>query len=160
MLLLVRDPTRIYTEDFFGKLVHRSGTNRYLEVNFDIDEHRSYAVDTNLKFDNDKLIIKPAHAMAPGAILKKVNIQRLPWLRPKEFLAGLTVTISNYGFVRDIGVVRDNVTGTFLSSGYAVLDVLKQSLAQDKAPFLELSHVITWADSDTSCSGKLFILAY
>lgn len=126
-------------EGFVGQLVHRSGTNRYLEVNFDIDGHRSHAFATGLKFDNGKMIIKPAHAMAPGSILKKVSLQRLPWLRPKELLAGLTATLSNYGMVRDIGVVKDNATSTFLSSGYAALDVSKQSLAQDEAPFLELS---------------------
>ncbi|ORE01490.1 hypothetical protein BCV72DRAFT_217194, partial [Rhizopus microsporus var. microsporus] len=141
-------------DDFVGQLVHRSGTNRYLEVNFSIDRHRSYAFDTGLKFDKGKMVVKPAHAMATGSILKKVSLQRLPWLRPKELLAGLTATLSNYG------VVKDNATGTFLSSGYAVLDVSKQSLAQDEAPFLDLSHVTTWVDPDASCSGKMFILAY
>lgn len=147
-------------EDFVGQLVHHSGTNRYLEVNFDIDGHRSHAFATGLKFDNGKMIIKPAHAMAPGSILKKVSLQRLPWLWPKELLAGLTATLSNYGMVRDIGIVKDNATSTFLSSGYAVLDVSKQSLTQDEALFLELSHVITWVDPGASRSGKLFILAY
>ncbi|KAG1268128.1 hypothetical protein G6F68_001352 [Rhizopus microsporus] len=74
-------------------------------------------------------------------------------------LAGLTATLSNYGIVRDIGVVNDNATSTFLSSGYAILDVSKQSLIQDESPFLELSHVITWVDPDASRSDKLFILA-
>ena len=55
-------------EDFVGQLVHCSGTNRYLEINFDIDDYRSCAFDTSLKFDNGKMIVKPAYAMALNSI--------------------------------------------------------------------------------------------
>ncbi|EIE92213.1 hypothetical protein RO3G_17020 [Rhizopus delemar RA 99-880] len=55
--------------------------------------------------------------MAPGSILKKVTLQRLPWLRPKELRAGLNATLSNYGRICDVGVVKDSETGTFLGSG-------------------------------------------
>ncbi|KAG1443803.1 hypothetical protein G6F55_012545 [Rhizopus delemar] len=98
--------------------------------------------------------------MAPGSILKKVTLQRLPWLRPKELRAGLNATLSNYGRICDVGVVKDSETGTFLGSGYAILDVSPQLINKDEPPFLELSHVITWVDPDVSRSGDVFILAY
>ncbi|KAG1139045.1 hypothetical protein G6F36_016000 [Rhizopus arrhizus] len=96
--------------------------------------------------------------MAPGSILKKVTLQRLPWLRPKELRAGLNATLSNYGRICDVGVVKDSETGTFLGSGYAILDVSPQLINKDEPPFLELSHVITWVDPDVSRSGDVFWL--
>ncbi|RCH81878.1 hypothetical protein CU097_002104, partial [Rhizopus azygosporus] len=57
-----------------------------------------------------------------------------------ELLAGLNVTLSNYGAIRDINVVKDNATGTFLNSGFAI------SMYQSK--LLTLAH---WNDMSSYC---------
>ncbi|KAG1166921.1 hypothetical protein G6F36_012762 [Rhizopus arrhizus] len=110
-------------QDFIGQLVHRSGANCYLEINFDDEENKNEAIAKSLQFDNGHIIIRPAVGLTSDSIIKKINLQRLPWLRPKKLLAGLTATLSNYGVIRDAGIIRDADTSTFLGSGYATLEI-------------------------------------
>ncbi|EIE86175.1 hypothetical protein G6F46_009352 [Rhizopus delemar] len=127
-------------KEYVGLVVHKSGPNRYLEVNFDIEEFRILACNDGLRFDNGLVVIRPAVAYRPGSIIKRVTLQRLPWLRPKRLLEGLRSTLGNYGSVRDVGIVTDSDTGAFLGSGYAVLDCSPSPNQTD--PFLELTHAI------------------
>ncbi|KAG1037234.1 hypothetical protein G6F43_012905 [Rhizopus delemar] len=108
---------------FVGQLVHKPGANCYLEINFDDEENKNKAIAKSLQFDNGHIIIRPAVGLTPDSIIKKINLQRLPWLRPKKLLAGLTATLSNYGVIRDAGIIRDADTSTFLGSGYATLEI-------------------------------------
>ncbi|ORE12227.1 hypothetical protein BCV71DRAFT_191417, partial [Rhizopus microsporus] len=57
----------------------------------------------------------------------------------RELLAGLNVTLSNYGAIRDINVVKDNATGTFLNSGFAISMYQSNHLLKIRPPLLELS---------------------
>ncbi|KAG1046073.1 hypothetical protein G6F43_011176 [Rhizopus delemar] len=120
-------------QDFVGQLVHRSGANCYLEINFDDEENKNEAIAKSLQ---------------------------LPWLRPKELLAGLTATLSNYGVKCDVGIIRDVDTGIFLGSGYATLEIIPTLVSEGQPPFLELSHVLTWIDSEISRCDKIFIHAH
>ncbi|KAG1032983.1 hypothetical protein G6F43_013651 [Rhizopus delemar] len=81
-------------------------------------------------------------------------------LRVFKLLAGLTATLSNYGVIRDVGIIRDADTGTFLGSGYATLEITPTLVSEGQPPFLELSHVLTWIDPEISRCGKIFIHAY
>ncbi|KAG1050343.1 hypothetical protein G6F43_007374 [Rhizopus delemar] len=110
-------------QNFVGQLVHKSGANRYLEINFDDEENKNEAIAKGLQFDNGHIIIRPAVGLTPGSIIKKINLQKLLWLRPKELLAGLTATLSNYGVIGDIGIIRDADTSAFLGSGYTTLEI-------------------------------------
>jgi hypothetical protein len=90
-----------------SQLIHKSGANRYLEINFDDEENKNEVIAKGFQFDNGHIIIRPAVSLTPSSIIKKINLRRLPWLRPKELLAGLTATLSNCGVIRDVGIIRD-----------------------------------------------------
>ncbi|KAG0783902.1 hypothetical protein G6F16_010129 [Rhizopus arrhizus] len=146
-------------KDYVGLVVHKSGPNRYLEINFDNKEFRNAACNDGFKFDNGMIIVRPVVACRPGSIIKRVTLQRLPWLRPQRLLEGLRNTLNNYGIVRDVGIVTDTETGAFIGSGYAILDCSPDPNQTD--PFLELTHTIQWVDLDSN--GELsscFIHAY
>ncbi|KAG1544971.1 hypothetical protein G6F49_010936 [Rhizopus delemar] len=147
-------------QDYVGLVVHKSGSNRYLEVNFDKDEFRTAACTHGLHFDDGRVIIHPTLACRPGSIIRRVTLQRLPWLHPQNLQEGLIRTLSNYGSIRDVGIVTDSETGAFLGSGYAVLDCSPDPSQPD--PFLDLAHVIPWVDSETTSTTKnsIFIHAY
>ncbi|KAG0926168.1 hypothetical protein G6F29_013138 [Rhizopus arrhizus] len=83
-------------------------------------------------------------ACRPGSTIRRLTLQRLPWLRPQQLLEGLKHTLSSYGYVRDVGIVTDSDTGAFLGSGYAVLDCSSDSSQPD--PFLDLAHIMPWVD--------------
>ena len=108
--------------DYVDLVVHKSGSSRYLEINFDKDQIRSKALEDGFHFDNGQTIIRPVLACRPGSTIRRLTLQRLPWLRPQQLLQGLKHTLSNYGYVWDVGIVTDFDTGTLLGSGYAVLD--------------------------------------
>jgi hypothetical protein len=127
-------------KDYVGLVVHKSGPNRYLEVNFDSEEFRTSACPEGLKFDNGLVIIRPVVACRPRSIIKRVTLQRLPWLRPQRLLEGLRSTLGNYGVVRDVGIVTDTETDAFLGSGYAVLDCSPDPTQTNLS--LELTHAI------------------
>ncbi|KAG0749043.1 hypothetical protein G6F62_002154 [Rhizopus arrhizus] len=127
-------------KDYAGLVVHKSGPNRYLEVNFDSEEFRTSACPEGLKFDNGLVIIRPVVACRPGSIIKQVTLQRLIWLRPQRLLEGLRSTLGNYGVARDVGIVTDTETDAFLGSGYAVLDCSPDPTQMN--PSLELTHAI------------------
>ncbi|KAG1047406.1 hypothetical protein G6F43_010143 [Rhizopus delemar] len=146
-------------KEYVGLVVHKSGPNRYLEVNFDIEEFRILACNEGLRFDNGLVVIRPVVACRPGSIIKRVTLQRLPWLRPQRLLEGLRSTLGNYGNVRDVGIVTDSDTGAFLGSGYAVLDCSPSPNQTD--PFLELTHAIESVDPASSEDlSSIFIHAY
>ncbi|EIE78416.1 hypothetical protein RO3G_03120 [Rhizopus delemar RA 99-880] len=147
-------------QDYVGLVVHKSGSNRYLEVNFDKDEFRTAACTHGLHFDDGRVIIRPTLACRPGSIIRRVTLQRLPWLRPHNLQEGLRRTLSNYGSIRDVGIVTDSETGAFLGSGYAVLDCSPDPSQPD--PFLDLTHVIPWVDPETTSTteNSIFIHAY
>ncbi|EIE86812.1 hypothetical protein RO3G_11523 [Rhizopus delemar RA 99-880] len=130
--------------DYVGLVVHKSGYNRYLEINFDNDHFRSKACENGFHFDNGQIIIRPVVACRPGSTIRRLTLQRLPWLRPQQLLEGLKHTLSSYGYVRDVGIVTDSDTGAFLGSGYAVLDCTSDSSQPD--PFLDLAHIMPWVD--------------
>ncbi|KAG1508517.1 hypothetical protein G6F47_008389 [Rhizopus delemar] len=116
-------------KEYVGLIVHKSGPNRYLEVNFDNEEFRTSACHEGLKFDNGLVIIRP------------------------RLLEGLRSTLGNYGVVRDVGIVTDTETGAFLGSGYAVLDYSPDPTQTD--PFLELTHATEWPGHiRTQCPDK------
>ncbi|KAG1050386.1 hypothetical protein G6F43_007331 [Rhizopus delemar] len=146
-------------KDYVGLVVHKSGPNRYLEINFDNEEFRTTACNHDLQFDKGMIIIRPVIAYRPGSIVKRVTLQRLPWLRPQRLLEGLRNTSSSYGIVHDVGIVTDTETGAFLGSGYAILDCSSDPDQTD--PFLELTHVIQWVDPDSNVElSSSFIHAY
>ncbi|ORE04550.1 hypothetical protein BCV72DRAFT_312672 [Rhizopus microsporus var. microsporus] len=60
--------------DFVGQRIHRSGNNRFLEVNFDIDENRAAALKADLTFNDGSVIITSSVAMKPGSMIKRVNL--------------------------------------------------------------------------------------
>ncbi|KAG1147929.1 hypothetical protein G6F37_003586 [Rhizopus arrhizus] len=75
-----------------------------------------------LHFDYGQVIIRPALACRPSSIIRRATLQPLPWLLPHNLQEGLRRTLSNYGSIRDVGIVTDSETGAFLGSDYAVLD--------------------------------------
>ncbi|ORE11367.1 hypothetical protein BCV72DRAFT_326130 [Rhizopus microsporus var. microsporus] len=146
--------------DFVGQRIHRSGNNRFLEVNFDIDENRAAALKAGLTFNDGSVIITPSVAMKSGSMIKRVNLDRLPWLRTSDLLDGLKATFQNYGEIRDVGVVKDADSGTFLGAGYVILDCSPELNTDNDDPFLQLSHIIEWVNPDGSKNGNIFIHAY
>ncbi|KAG1315801.1 hypothetical protein G6F64_000373 [Rhizopus arrhizus] len=115
--------TRILSvPNYVGLVVHKLSSNRYLEVNFDNDELRTIACIHGLHFDYGQVIIRPALACRPSSIIRRATLQPLPWLLPHNLQEGLRRTLSNYGSIRDVGIVTDSETGAFFGSDYAVLD--------------------------------------
>ncbi|KAG1041846.1 hypothetical protein G6F43_012026 [Rhizopus delemar] len=102
-------------------VVHKSGLNCYLDVTFDIEELRISACNDGLRFDNGLVVIRPVVACRPGSVIKRITLQRLPWLSPQRLLEELWSTLGNYGSIRDVGIVNYSGTGAFLGSGYVVV---------------------------------------
>ncbi|EIE76106.1 hypothetical protein RO3G_00810 [Rhizopus delemar RA 99-880] len=63
-----------------GQLVHKSGANHHLEINFNDEENKNETIAKGLQFDNGYTIIRPAVGLTPSSIIKKINLQRLPWI--------------------------------------------------------------------------------
>lgn len=146
--------------DFIGRRIHRSGNNRFLEVNFDIDENRAAALKAGLTFNDGSVIITPSVAMKPGSMIKRVNLDRLPWLRTSDLLDDLKATFQNYGEIRDVCIVKDTGSGTFLGAGYVIFDCSPELNTDSDDTCLQLSHIIEWANPDGSKNGNIFIHAY
>jgi hypothetical protein len=68
--------------NFVDQRIHRLGNNRFLEVNFDIDENRAAALKAGLTFNDGLLIIIPSVAMKRGSVIRRVNLDRLPCCAP------------------------------------------------------------------------------
>jgi hypothetical protein len=140
-------------KDYAGLVVHKSGPNRYLELNVDIEECHILVCKDELRFDNGLVVIRP------GSVIKRVTLQCLPWLRPQRLLGGLWGTLGNYGSVCYVGIVADSDTGAFFGSGYAILDCSPSPNQTD--PFLELTHAIEWVDPAGSGGlSSVFIHVY
>ncbi|EIE82339.1 hypothetical protein G6F55_012904 [Rhizopus delemar] len=90
-------------------------------VTFDIEELRISACNDGLRFDNGLVVIRPVVACRPGSVIKRITLQRLPWLSPQRLLEELWSTLGNYGSIRDVGIVNYSGTGAFLGSGYVVV---------------------------------------
>lgn len=123
-------------EYFVGFKTLRSGNNCYLKINFDCGAFRNEAVELSFRFDNGQYIVWPAHACKPGAIVKRVTLQTLPWLIPDLLLENLRLALCNYRKIRDRGTHARTVTCAYMGTAYAVLDRALESSQ------LELVHIL------------------
>ncbi|CAO3588845.1 unnamed protein product [Absidia cylindrospora] len=67
--------------------------------------------------DDDTHLI-PVKALPASANVKKLSLSRMPFLSVED----LTDTLTNYGYVHDIGIITDPTSKMFLRSGYAIIE--------------------------------------
>jgi hypothetical protein len=81
-----------------------------------------------------------------SAKILKIKLSNLPLLPKDEVLAGLKQSLAMFGTIIDVGIATEPNTGLFKGTEYAVLNV--QQAANKENKFLELSHRLSWCESD------------
>ncbi|KAG1034027.1 hypothetical protein G6F43_013470 [Rhizopus delemar] len=69
----------------------------------------------------------------------RLRLSNLPFLGEKALLEGLKTSLQIYGEILDVGILLEPNTGTYMCTGYAILNVFSQEHI-----FEPLTHLIPW----------------
>ncbi|KAG1048106.1 hypothetical protein G6F43_009480 [Rhizopus delemar] len=75
----------------------------------------------------------------------RLRLSNLPFLNEKTLMKGLEKSLRKYGDILDVGILLEPTTGTYMCTGYAVLNV-----ASKTETFEPLTHLIPW-DEQREC---------
>ncbi|KAG1306000.1 hypothetical protein G6F64_007933 [Rhizopus arrhizus] len=140
LMTLVKDqyPTRI------GVLAKKEGNRKIAEINFAIgDEAYDQILKNGITFVSDKTILLPCPALDSDYNVVRIRLANLPFLPEKELLPGLQQSLKRYGNILDVGICREPTTGTYMCTGYAVLNI-----PPSNKEFWSLTHNIQWCDTE------------
>ncbi|KAG0929864.1 hypothetical protein G6F30_011855 [Rhizopus arrhizus] len=123
------------------------GPRRYLEVYITQPNDHNDIVNNGLVFPKVNLRIYPRAALEDSAKIVNLKLTHLPLLPKEEVLAGLQQSLAVFGDIMDVGISTEASTGFFMGTGYAVLNVQKESNVSEIKLFQELSHQISWCET-------------
>jgi hypothetical protein len=129
-------PTRI------GVLTQKVGSLKFAEINFDPKDE---AVDTimtkGIKLPEGTVIL-PCLALDIHMEVIRLRLSNLPFLGEQALLEGLQKSLGRYGEILDVGMLLEATTGTYMCTGYAVLNIV----SIDKQ-YQKFTHLIPWNEA-------------
>ncbi|KAG1147720.1 hypothetical protein G6F37_011740 [Rhizopus arrhizus] len=128
-----------------GVLTQQVGTLKFVEINFAPDDDAlSECLANGITFA-DKSTILPCRALDTHMQVVRLRLSNLPFLNEKSLMKGLEKSLRKYGDILDVGILLEPTTGTYMCTGYAVLNV-----ATKTETFEPLTHLIPW-DEQREC---------
>ncbi|KAG1520411.1 hypothetical protein G6F47_011053 [Rhizopus delemar] len=128
-----------------GVLTQQVGTLKFAEINFAPDDDAlSECLANGITFA-DKSTILPCRALDTHMQVVRLRLSNLPFLNEKALMKGLEKSLRKYGDILDVGILLEPTTGTYMCTGYAVLNV-----ASKTETFEPLTHLIPW-DEQREC---------
>ncbi|EIE85431.1 hypothetical protein RO3G_10141 [Rhizopus delemar RA 99-880] len=128
-----------------GVLTQQVGTLKFAEINFAPDDDAlSECLANGITFA-DKSTILPCRALDTHMQVVRLRLSNLPFLNEKALMKGLEKSLRKYGDILDVGILLEPTTGTYMCTGYAVLNV-----ASKTETFEPLTHLIPW-DEQRGC---------
>ncbi|KAG0734391.1 hypothetical protein G6F23_012439 [Rhizopus arrhizus] len=126
-------------------LTQQVGTLKFAEINFAPDDDAlSECLANGITFA-DKSTILPCRALDTHMQVVRLRLSNLPFLNEKALMKGLEKSLRKYGDILDVGILLEPTTGTYMCTGYAVLNV-----ASKTETFEPLTHLIPW-DEQREC---------
>lgn len=126
-------PTRV------GVLTQQVGSLKFAEINFDsADTALNDCLTNGIKFA-DHSIVLPCRVLDSQMQVVRLRLSNLPFLGEKALLEGLKKSLQMYGEILDVGILLEPNTGTYMCTGYAILNVFSQEHI-----FEPLTHLIPW----------------
>ncbi|EIE78298.1 hypothetical protein RO3G_03002 [Rhizopus delemar RA 99-880] len=128
-----------------GVLTQQVGTLKFAEINFAPDDDAlSECLANGISFA-DKSTILPCRALDTHMQVVRLRLSNLPFLNEKDLMKGLEKSLRKYGDILDVGILLEPTTGTYMCTGYAVLNVTSKT-----ETFEPLTHLIPW-DEQREC---------
>ncbi|KAG1323882.1 hypothetical protein G6F63_012814 [Rhizopus arrhizus] len=131
-----------------GVLTQQVGTLKFAEINFAPDDDALSECLANGTTFADKSIILRCRALDTHMQVVRLRLSNLPFLNEKAMMKDLEKSLRKYGDILDVGILLEPTTGTYMCTGYAVLNV-----ASKTETFEYLTHLIPW-DEQRECGTR------
>ncbi|KAG1046594.1 hypothetical protein G6F43_010926 [Rhizopus delemar] len=138
-LVVQQYPSRV------GDLTQQVGALKFAEINFASDDDALSECISNYITFADKSTILPCRALDTHMQVVRLRLSNLPFLNEKALMKDLEKSLRKYGDILDVEIPLEPTTGTYMCTGYAVLNV-----ASKTETFEPLTHLIPW-DEQREC---------
>ncbi|KAG1128480.1 hypothetical protein G6F37_013682 [Rhizopus arrhizus] len=93
----------------------KEGSRKIAEINFDpLDPAIDQILKDGITFENDAVRLLPCRALDPAVPLVRLRLSNLPFLKKDILKEHLKMSLEPYGFVLDLGILRESHTGAYM----------------------------------------------